>query len=179
MGKGGQQRMEFFRKDIGKATLVICVVICVFGIILLKNIDTGFRTTQDAVGDLTARLGRVEEQSDKSGVQAQQTPEAGAAAVGQNDGGVAGDGYIFVYFGAEWCPYCPQMEPIYEELKEEYGGRIEFLHIDIDERPDLALAYGATSVPAFALIAPDGDLVDAQIGATTKARLENLIERNL
>ncbi len=194
--------MAFFKKDIGKATLVICVVICVFGIILLKNIDTGFQATQDSVGDLVTRMDQIERRLDKAGAQ-QQTPEAeatqnddateqaglapqpqqpdesGMTAADQSDGGVKEDGYIFVYFGAEWCPYCPQMEPIYEELKEEYSDQMEFMYIDIDEHPDLAFAYGATSVPTFALITSEGDFVDAQVGATTKAKLENLIERNI
>ena len=43
--------------------------------------------------------------------------------------------------------------------------------MNVDENPEISLKYGIRSIPTI-LIIKDGEVVDKQVGVTTKANLE-------
>ncbi|WP_017327714.1 thioredoxin domain-containing protein [Synechococcus sp. PCC 7336] len=77
-----------------------------------------------------------------------------------------------VEFYAEWCATCRSMAPAIARLHEEYGDRVNFVMLDIDD-PQWALQirkFGVMGVPHYAFVgsrqdeAGDRALVSTAIG---------------
>ena len=67
------------------------------------------------------------------------------------------------------------MEPVFEELKKEYEGKIEFVEINVDEDPGKSSQFGVMSIPTYVVI-KDGKETGRKIGAMPKAELKKLLE---
>jgi len=86
---------------------------------------------------------------------------------------------VVLKFYANWCHYCRLMEPIYNEVCEEYKGRLYFTAYDIDQDNwNIARNYGVRAIPTF-LFFKDGEVVQRWVGATTidnfRQQVENFI----
>jgi thioredoxin 1 len=77
---------------------------------------------------------------------------------------------VLVDFYATWCAPCKQMNPIVDELKEEYEGKAVVHKVDIDKHQKTAQACGVEYLPTFIIFA-DGKKVDQVVGGTDKADL--------
>lgn len=86
---------------------------------------------------------------------------------------------VFVDFTADWCPYCKEMEPIIEEIKQEYAGKMHFVTVNVDEQRKIAQAFGTGSVPSYAVLDAQGNLLDLHDGAATKDVITAFIEDTL
>jgi len=82
---------------------------------------------------------------------------------------------VVVDFWATWCPPCRAVAPILDELAEEYAGKLKIVKVDTDENPNLAMAYGITSIPTMNFF-KSGELVKSVIGARPKPALTALFE---
>lgn len=87
-------------------------------------------------------------------------------------------GVTLVDFWAEWCGPCRMIAPIVEELAKEYDGKVLVGKLDVDTNPEVAMKYGIRSIPTI-LILKDGEVVQKQIGVTTKQNLAEKIESAL
>ena len=58
---------------------------------------------------------------------------------------------VLVDFGAEWCKPCKQLDPIVEELAEEWGTSVKVVKLDIDENIDTTMKYSVMGVPTLML----------------------------
>lgn len=56
-----------------------------------------------------------------------------------------------VKFWAEWCAPCHKMEPVFAALEREFGDRLEFVRVNVDEQQTLAALWHITSVPTLLL----------------------------
>ena len=54
---------------------------------------------------------------------------------------------VMVDFGATWCGPCKKVEPIVEEISEEYAGRMVAVKCDVEECPDTAAKFGIMNIP--------------------------------
>jgi thioredoxin len=61
-----------------------------------------------------------------------------------------------VDFYADWCGPCKLTSPILEELSKQYGDRINFYKVDVDEEQELASIFGIQSIPTFLFCPMDG-----------------------
>lgn len=86
---------------------------------------------------------------------------------------------VFVDFTADWCPYCKQMEPVIEELRQEYADKVTFVTVNIDEQRKVAQAFGVSSVPNYMVLDKTGTPAAAYPGATDRVTLTGLIGRVL
>ena len=82
---------------------------------------------------------------------------------------------VMVKFTALWCFPCKTMEPMLEEISEEYKGRAEIFSCDVDENHQLAEKYGIRNIPTV-LYFKNGKTVDKQIGSGIKRTFINKLQ---
>lgn len=83
-----------------------------------------------------------------------------------------------VDFWAQWCGPCRAIAPIIEELSSEYAGRALVGKVDVDSNPEISMQYNIRSIPTI-LIIKNGQVVDKQLGATSKEVLRKKLEAHL
>ncbi len=82
---------------------------------------------------------------------------------------------VIVDLWAEWCVPCRMVEPILEEISEEYAGKLKVAKVNVDEEGEIAAQYGIVSIPTL-LVFKDGNVVRKQIGAVPKPVIEGMIK---
>ena len=86
-----------------------------------------------------------------------------------------GDKPAVVDFYATWCGPCQRIAPIMNELAAEYDGKVVIYKVDIDKAPELAKAFGISSIPAILYIPLDGEPT-LTVGSRDKSRFRTEIE---
>jgi thioredoxin len=59
-------------------------------------------------------------------------------------------------FYADWCAPCRMVAPILEELKEEYGEKLEIFKVDTEQEREISSMFGIQSIPSLLFIPVDG-----------------------
>jgi len=85
---------------------------------------------------------------------------------------------VFVDFWAEWCGPCRAVSPVVEELSSEYGDKVNFVKINVDENDELAQKYNVFSIPTLAIF-KNGEIVSQKMGAATKESFKTMIDSSL
>lgn len=85
---------------------------------------------------------------------------------------------VLVDFGAEWCHPCKQLDPIVEELAEEWVGKIEVFKLDVDSNVNTTMNYGVMGVPSLILFI-NGEPVERMTGLVPKKRILEVVEPHL
>lgn len=64
-------------------------------------------------------------------------------------------------------------------LKEEFGGKVEFVIADVDSEEGKALAseYGVNLIPAFFLLDRQGKVADTVVGEASQSELKRKLEQ--
>ncbi|MFC5411860.1 thioredoxin family protein [Larkinella bovis] len=91
---------------------------------------------------------------------------------------LAQSGVLLVDFSAEWCPPCRRLEPIINELAGDFAGLATVATIDVEMNPAVTARYNVRNMPTI-LVFKDGELVNRQVGFTTKPVLAGLIGAHL
>jgi thioredoxin 1 len=79
------------------------------------------------------------------------------------------------------CPYCLALNPIYDEVSDEYESRIKFLKLNIKEPPDnreIAVRYGVKGFPTLMFFC-NGESVGQLLGFKQKEDLKKLLDEML
>ena len=84
---------------------------------------------------------------------------------------------VLLDFYADWCGPCRMVSPIVDEIAEE---RDDILvgKVNVDEEPELATAFGVTSIPMLAVF-KNGVMVEKTIGLTEIKSLKGLVEKHV
>ncbi len=85
---------------------------------------------------------------------------------------------VFVDFWAEWCGPCRMVGPVVEELANDYGDKVKFVKVNVDEANELASKYNVFSIPTLILL-NKGEIIAQQVGAASKESYKNMIDRAL
>lgn len=85
---------------------------------------------------------------------------------------------VLVDFWASWCGPCRQIAPIFEEIAEDYAGRVIMAKLNVDDESELALQYNVLSIPTLILF-KGGEIADKLIGARPKGDFEEFLDKNL
>jgi thioredoxin 1 len=59
-------------------------------------------------------------------------------------------------FYADWCAPCRMVAPILEELKEEYGDKLEIYKVDTESEREISAMFGIQSIPSLLFIPVEG-----------------------
>ena len=82
---------------------------------------------------------------------------------------------VMVDLWAEWCVPCRNIAPFVDALALEYEGKAIVGKANIEDSPEIASRYGVRNIPTL-LYFKGGELVDKQVGLTSKANLASKID---
>jgi thioredoxin 1 len=58
---------------------------------------------------------------------------------------------VLVDFSAVWCGPCKLLDPIVEQLANEWAGKIKVVKLDVDNSPNIAMQFQVMGVPTLML----------------------------
>lgn len=85
---------------------------------------------------------------------------------------------ILMDFYADWCGPCKMQDPIIDELKKKFDGKVEFKKIDVDTNQELAMKYTIHAIPTL-ILEKDGKVFKRYTGVTRANVLEEDINAAL
>ncbi|OYT36860.1 thiol reductase thioredoxin [Candidatus Pacearchaeota archaeon ex4484_71] len=84
------------------------------------------------------------------------------------------EGFTFISFHAEWHMPSVMMGPIIEDLSEEFGDKIKFGKVEVEDNSELAEKFGVNTIPSFMLFR-DGIILEQVVGSLTQEELGNIL----
>jgi len=89
------------------------------------------------------------------------------------DSVIGGADLALVDFWAAWCGPCRMFGPIFDRASDKHADLV-FAKVDTEAQPDLAGAFGISSIPTLMVI-KERVILYAQPGALPEAALEDII----
>jgi len=85
---------------------------------------------------------------------------------------------VLIDFYANWCGPCRTLEPILDELSDEYKDDIDIYKVNTEDEMELSAAFGVRSLPTLLFI-PTSDKPFMSPGAPPKQMLKEMIDEKL
>ncbi|MFC3093937.1 thioredoxin [Alteromonas sediminis] len=98
--------------------------------------------------------------------------------------GLLGNGHsypeplLILWFSAEWCGPCKQLEPVINMLTQTFAGSARVLKVDADVEIELAQRFGIRAVPTLVLLSHEKTL-GSHVGLGNYLELSQWLEANL
>ena len=89
-----------------------------------------------------------------------------------------GETPAIIDFYADWCGPCKVIAPLLEELKDEYGDKLEIYKVNTEEQRELSSVFGIQSIPSLLFIPKEGQPQMA-MGALPKETFKQAISEVL
>jgi len=85
---------------------------------------------------------------------------------------------VLVDFGAVWCGPCKMLDPIVEDLADDWEGKVKVVRIDVDHNPNTTMAFQVMGVPTLMLFV-EGTPVERLSGYMPKNKILTKLEPHL
>jgi thioredoxin 1 len=89
-----------------------------------------------------------------------------------------GDKPCLIDFYADWCGPCKIIEPVLEELADEFNDKIDIFRVDTEKERELAGVFGIRSIPSLLFVPVEGQPQMA-LGALPKETLKKAFKEVL
>ncbi|MCK4463961.1 MAG: thioredoxin [Candidatus Omnitrophica bacterium] len=82
---------------------------------------------------------------------------------------------VIIDLWAEWCMPCKMIEPVLDEIANDYKEKIDVAKINVDEYPELATELSVMNIPTL-IFFKDGEEITRMVGVNTKEYIEKKIK---
>ncbi|MGE1062510.1 TlpA disulfide reductase family protein [Megasphaera paucivorans] len=104
---------------------------------------------------------------------------------------------VYLNFWASWCPPCVQEMPHIEHLQKEYGSKLHFVAVTVDENPSdaayfikknsitmpvytgdlkaITQQYGVSAIPVSIIIDTNGKIIAKRVGGMDEQELKEFL----
>lgn len=87
---------------------------------------------------------------------------------------IKSDKPVLIDFSAVWCGPCRMVGPIVDEIAQE-NPQYKVCKVDVDEEPELAQAFGVSSIPMLVVI-KNGKIMSSAVGARPKEAIVSMLD---
>ncbi len=85
---------------------------------------------------------------------------------------------LMVDFWAPWCGPCKAIAPSVEALANEYGDKVTFAKVNVDDNPLSPSKFGVQAIPTL-IFFKNGEIAEQITGMVAKEKLEETLKKVL
>ncbi len=83
---------------------------------------------------------------------------------------------VLLAIGAQWCPDCRRLQPLFMQFAQNYNGKVTFASCDFDNNPVMKEKFEVQHIPVFCII-KNGEVTDKLIEPKSIAPFKEFIEK--